>query len=154
MSQAGGEPIGAANARGLRPGLRFEWQYVVPPKATVPNLYDDIPGCADMPDVLATGYMVGIMECACLQMLREHMDWPREQSLGTLVNFTHLAATPPGMTVTVKGELVAVEGRKVRFALTAWDGEDKISEGVHERHLIDPARFNDKIAAKVGRMKG
>ncbi|SDC37972.1 fluoroacetyl-CoA thioesterase [Cupriavidus sp. YR651] len=154
MSQAEGEPIGAANARGLRPGLRFEWQYVVPPKATVPNLYDDIPGCADMPDVLATGYMVGIMECACLQMLREHMDWPREQSLGTLVNFTHLAATPPGMTVTVKGELVAVEGRKVRFALTAWDGEDKISEGVHERHLIDPARFNDKIAAKVGRMKG
>lgn len=147
MSAAGGVDA-------LRPGITFSWQYVVPPKATVPNLYDDIPGCAEMPDVLATGYMVGIMECACLQMLRDYLDWPREQSLGTLVNFTHLAATPPGMAVTVKGELVAVEGRKLRFALSAWDGEDKITEGVHERHLIDAARFNDKIAAKAARMAG
>ncbi|WP_223851342.1 MULTISPECIES: thioesterase family protein [Cupriavidus] len=152
MSAGGAGGLSAAS--GLRPGIAFEWQYVVPPKATVPNLYDDIPGCADMPDVLATGYMVGIMECACLQMLRDYLDWPREQSLGTLVNFSHLAATPPGMAVTVKGELVAVEGRKLRFALTAWDGEDKISEGVHERHLIDAARFNDKIAAKAARMTG
>ena len=136
----------------LSAGTTFSWQYTVPPKATVPKLYDDIPGCAEMPDVLATGYMVGIMECACLQMLRTYLDWPREQSLGTLVSFSHLAPTPPGMTVTVKGELVAVEGRKLRFALSAWDGEDKISEGVHERHLIDAVRFNDKVAAKLARM--
>ncbi|CAG9175865.1 thioesterase family protein [Cupriavidus respiraculi] len=137
----------------LAAGQTFTWQYTVPPKATVPNLYDDIPGCADMPDVLATGYMVGIMECACLQMLLEHLDWPREQSLGTLVSFSHLAPTPAGMTITVKGELVAIEGRKLRFELSAWDGEDKISEGVHERHLIDAARFNDRLAAKVARQQ-
>lgn len=136
----------------LKPGTAFSWTYTVPDKATVPSLYDDIPGCAEMPDVLATGYMVGIMECACLQMLRPYLDWPREQSLGTLVSFSHLAATPPGMTVTVKGVLIAIEGRKLRFELTAWDGEDKISEGVHERHLIDAARFNDKIATKRARM--
>lgn len=132
----------------LKPGLAFTWRYTVPPKATVPNLYDDVPGCPEMPDVLATGYMVGIMECACLQMLREYLDWPREQSLGTLVSFTHLAPTPAGMAITVKGVLTAIEGRKLRFELSAWDGEDKISEGVHERHLIDAARFNDKVAAK------
>lgn len=137
----------------LRPGLTFNWQYTVPPKATVPRLYDDIPGCPEMPDVLATGYMVGIMECACVQMLREHLDWPREQSLGTLVSFSHLAPTPPGMTVTVKGELVEVDGRRLRFQLSAWDGEDKISEGVHERHLIDAGRFNEKVAAKVARQQ-
>lgn len=138
----------------LKPGLTFTWRYTVPPKATVPNLYDDVPGCPEMPDVLATGYMVGIMECACLQMLREYLDWPREQSLGTLVSFTHLAPTPAGMTVTVKGVLTAIEGRKLRFELSAWDGEDKISEGVHERHLIDAARFNDKVAAKRERASG
>lgn len=132
----------------LKPGLTFSWTYTVPAKATVPNLYDDVPGCPEMPDVLATGYMVGIMECACLQMLREYLDWPREQSLGTLVSFSHLAPTPAGMTITVKGVLSAIEGRKLRFELTAWDGEDKISEGVHERHLIDAPRFNDKVAAK------
>lgn len=132
----------------LKPGLAFSWTYTVPPKATVPNLYDDVPGCPEMPDVLATGYMVGIMECACLQMLREYLDWPREQSLGTLVSFSHLAPTPAGMTITVKGVLSAIEGRKLRFELTAWDGEDKISEGVHERYLIDAPRFNDKVAAK------
>lgn len=135
----------------LRPGLTFRWQYTVPSKATVPRMYDDIPCCPEMPDVLATGYMVGIMECACLQMLREHLDWPREQSLGTLVSFSHLAPTPPGMTVTVKGELVEVDGRRLRFQLSAWDDEDKISEGVHERHLIDAGRFNEKVAAKAAR---
>lgn len=138
----------------LAPGLEFSWQYTVPAKATVPNLYDDIPGCAEMPDVLATGYMVGIMECACLQMLREYLDWPREQSLGTLVSFSHLAATPAGMTITVKGRLTAIEGRKLRFELSAWDGEDKISEGVHERHLIDAERFMQKVAAKQARQRG
>ncbi len=138
----------------LKPGLAFTWRYTVPPKATVPNLYDDVPGCPEMPNVLATGYMVGIMECACLQMLRQYLDWPREQSLGTLVSFTHLAPTPAGMTVTVKGVLTAIEGRKLRFELSAWDGEDKISEGVHERHLIDAARFNDKVAAKRERAGG
>ncbi|MFC4522765.1 thioesterase family protein [Cupriavidus pinatubonensis] len=138
----------------LRPGLTFTWEYTVPPKATVPRLYDDIAMCTEMPDVLATGYMVGIMECACLQALRDYLDWPREQTLGTLVSFSHLAATPPGMTITVKGQLVEVDGRRLRFEVSAWDGEDKITEGVHERHVIDAARFNEKVAAKAARAAG
>jgi len=138
----------------LKPGVEFEWQYTVPVRATVPNLYEDIPGCREMPDVLATGYLVGIMECACVQMLLDHLDWPREQSLGTLVSFTHMAATPAGMAVTVRGRLDEVDGRRLRFSLTAWDGEDKIAEGRHERTVIDAVRFNDKIAAKRARMEG
>jgi fluoroacetyl-CoA thioesterase len=58
------------------------------------------------------------------------------------------------MTITVKGRLVEVDGRRLRFEVSAWDGEDKITEGVHERHVIDAARFNQKIAAKAARVAG
>lgn len=136
----------------LKPGITFEWMYVVPPRATVPNLYADVPGCVDMPDVLATGYLVGILECACVQMLLDYLDYPHEQSLGTMVHFTHVAATPPGMAVRVKGRLDRIDGRRLYFSLSAWDGEEKISEGVHERTVVDSQRFRDAIEAKRLRM--
>ena len=102
-----------------------------------------------MPQVLATGYLVGLMEWACIEAIRPHLDWPREQSLGTSVNFTHLAATPPGLTVTVEVRLDRIEGRKLTFRLSAHDGIDTISEGTHERVVIDAARFNAKVAEKT-----
>ena len=105
----------------------------------------------EMPHVLATGYMVGLMEWACIEAIRPHLDWPREQSLGTMVNFKHLAATPPGFTVTVDVRLDKVEGRKLSFTLSAHDGVDQIAEGTHERHVIDAARFVEKIAQKKSR---
>jgi fluoroacetyl-CoA thioesterase len=132
----------------LKPGLRFEWSYTVPERATVPNLYHDTPFCLDMPGVLATGYMVGMMELACVNGIMPYMDWPREQSLGTMVNFSHFAPTPPGMTLTIKGEVTEVQGRRVRFRVEAWDEVDRICEGEHERFVIDPVRFSDKVAQK------
>lgn len=132
----------------LKPGLRFEWTYQVPPRATVPQLYHDTGFCLDMPDVLATGYMVGMMELACVNGMMPFMDWPREQSLGTMVNFVHFAPTPPGMTLRIKGEVTEVEGRRVRFRVEAWDDVERICEGTHERHVIDPARFEAKLAQK------
>jgi fluoroacetyl-CoA thioesterase len=136
----------------LQPGIKFEWRYTIPPRATVPQLYHDTPFCLDMPDVLATGFMVGMMELACLNGMMPYMDWPREQSLGTMVSFQHFAATPPGMTLTIKGEVTAVEGRRVRFRVEAWDELDRICEGVHERTVIDPERFNAKLAQKIARV--
>lgn len=132
----------------LKPGVTFEWTYQVPPRATVPRLYHDTPFCLDMPDVLATGYMVGMMELACVNGMMPYMDWPREQSLGTMVSFVHFAPTPPGMTLRVKGEVTEVEGRRVRFRVEAWDDVERICEGTHERHVIDPARFEAKLAQK------
>lgn len=132
----------------LKPGLQFEWSYLVPPRATVPQLYHDTPFCRDMPEVLATGYMVGMMELACVHGVMPFIDWPREQSLGVMVNFRHLAATPPGMTLRVRGELLEVEGRRLKFRVEAWDGIDKIAEGEHERVVITPERFNARIADK------
>jgi fluoroacetyl-CoA thioesterase len=136
----------------LQPGIKFEWRYTIPPRATVPQLYYDTPFCRDMPDVLATGYMVGMMELACLNGMMPYLDWPREQSLGTMVNFQHFAATPPGMTLTIKGEVTEVDGRRVRFRVEAWDELDRICEGVHERTVIDCARFNAKLAQKIAQV--
>jgi fluoroacetyl-CoA thioesterase len=133
----------------LQAGVRFEWRYTVPGRATVPELYHDTPFCLDMPDVLATGYMVGMMELACVQGMMPYVDWPREQSLGTMVSFRHLAPTPPGMTLTIKGEVIEVDGRRVRFRVEAWDEVDRICEGEHERCVIDPSRFAAKLEEKT-----
>ncbi len=130
-------------------GHCFEWRYTIPARATVPALYHDTPFCRDMPEVLATGYLVGMMELACLHGLMPFVDWPREQSLGTMVNFRHLAPTPPGMTLTIRGEVLEVDGRRVRCRVEAWDEVEKVCEGIHERHLIDPARFRDRVARKL-----
>jgi fluoroacetyl-CoA thioesterase len=132
----------------LKPGVTFEWTYLVPERATVPNLYHDTVFCRDMPDVLATGYMVGIMELACVNGIMPFVDWPREQSVGVLVNFSHLAATPPGMTLTIKGEVLEVDGRRVKFRVEAWDGMDKITEGMHERMIILAEKFNARLQEK------
>lgn len=136
----------------LKPGIRFEWTYTVPERATVPRLYHDTDFCLDMPDVLATGYMVGMMELACTKGIMPYVDWPREQSLGVHVSFSHLAATPPGMTLQIRGEVIEVEGRRVKFRVEAWDGVDKITEGVHERMIILTDLFNARMEQKRGRM--
>ena len=136
----------------LKPGIKFEWQYLVPARSTVPNLFHDTAFCLDMPDVLATGYMVGLMELACTNGIMPYIDWPREQSVGTHVSFSHLAATPAGMTLTIKGEVTEVDGRRVKFRVEARDDVEKITEGEHERAIILPKLFNAKIAEKIAKI--
>ena len=133
----------------LKPGLTHQFKFKIPPTKTVPHLYPESEIFQQMPEVLATGYLVGLLEWACLEALRPHLDWPHEQSLGIHVNFSHLAATPPGLTVTVDVKLEKVEGRKLFFSLSAHDGVDRISEGTHERTVIDSARFSAKISEKA-----
>ena len=138
----------------LKPGLRFEWQTTVPEHSVVPVLFaEQIAFAREMPPVLATGYMVGLMELACTQAIIPHMDWPAEQSLGTHVSFSHLAATPAGMSLTIRGEVTEVDGRRVRFRVEAWDEHDKISEGVHERAIVIAEKFNARLAEKKQRAR-
>jgi fluoroacetyl-CoA thioesterase len=132
----------------FQPGMTFAFSYTVPESKTVPHLFPDIAEGAVMPKVLATGYMVGLMEFACIKFINPHIDWPRQQSVGIHINVSHSAATPPGMTVTVKGRLEKVEGRKLSFALEAFDQQDAISRGTHERFIIDAAKFNAAVAQK------
>ena len=133
----------------LQPGLQATYRYRVPESKTVPRIYPEAPDFQLMPEVLATGYLVALAEWACIELIKPHLDWPREQSLGTHVNLSHLAATPPGLVVEVTVALTAVEGRKLTFAVSAHDGVDKISEGTHERHTIDAQRFARKVGAKA-----
>jgi fluoroacetyl-CoA thioesterase len=137
----------------LQAGLTHEFRFTVPDSKTVPQLYPESASFQDMPRVLATGYLVGLMEWACIEAVKPHLDWPREQSLGTRVDFTHIAATPPGLTITVHVRLDRVEGRNLTFTLSAHDGIDTISEGTHERRVIDLARFNAKVADKATRSR-
>ncbi|MDZ7599376.1 MAG: thioesterase family protein [Desulfobacterales bacterium] len=133
----------------LKPGLSFEYRFKVPENKTVPYLYPEIAEGRVMPKVFATGFMVGLFEFACIQAINPHIDWPREQTVGVHVDVSHTAATPPGFTVTVKGRLEKVEGRRLTFRLQADDGVDTISEGVHQRFVIDAEKFNRQLAAKA-----
>jgi fluoroacetyl-CoA thioesterase len=133
----------------LKPGLRSRFEYTVSAEKTVQKLYSEFSEFGQMPAVFATAFLVGLIEGTCQKAIVPYLDWPREQSLGTLVNFTHIAATPPGMTVTVEAEVIAVEGRTVRFRARAHDGHELISEGTHERVVIDSERFLRKVAEKA-----
>ena len=132
----------------LKPGLEGTFRYRVPESKTVPRIYAEAPDFQMMPGVLATGYLVALAEWACIELVKPHLDWPREQTLGTHVDLSHVAATPPGFTIEIRTRLDGVEGRKLSFRVSAHDGVDTITEGRHERHVIDAARFEQKVAAK------
>jgi fluoroacetyl-CoA thioesterase len=135
----------------LKTGIRSEFKFKVPENKTVPYLLPESPEFQQMPQVLASGFMLGLIEWACIQALNPYLDWPREQSVGTGFNLDHSAPTPPGLTVTIRIELIKVEGRKLTLAVEVDDGIDKISVGTHERFVIDAEKFNRKAEAKLNK---
>ena len=99
-------------------------------------------------EVLATPVMVALMEDAA----RSSVDSKLEQgqmSVGVNLNVSHLAATPVGMRVTARAELVAVEGRRLTFTVEAHDEREKIGEGTHIRAIINLDRFMDRLHEKA-----
>src|SRR4029079_16030337 len=134
----------------LKPGLKHLFSYRVPENKTVPHLYREAPQLQAMPTVFATGFMVGLMEWTCVQLLEPHLD-TGEGSLGVHIYVSHKDATPPGMTVTVEAVCAEVTGPRVRFKLTAHDGVDEIGAGTHERFIVSWDRFNRGSAAKLAK---
>lgn len=128
----------------LIPGLRHTMDYLVPENRTVPHLLPEAEDFRAMPDVLATGYLVGIVEWACMQLISEYLD-EGEISLGTHVNFSHTAPTVPGSTVTVEATLVSVDRRVLTFDITVRDEHATISTGTHQRGVVVRRRFVDKL---------
>lgn len=133
----------------LRPGIEHEFRYRVPESRTVPALLPESPEFARMPQVLGTGFLVGLVEWTCVQAVNPHLDWPREQTVGTRVDLTHTAATPPGVEIRVRVKLVEVDGRRLVFEVVVDDELDRISEGRHERFVIDAERFVTRARAKA-----
>lgn len=132
----------------LKPGIRYQHKFLVPLSKTVPALYPEAEEFLAMPEVFATGFLVGLLEWACIKAINPHLDWPREQTVGTHIDVSHEAATPPGLEVTATVELIEVEGRRLVFAVQAHDGVDLISKGLHQRFVIDKQRFSAKVDAK------
>lgn len=132
----------------LKPGIKYEHKFLVPPSKTVPSLYPESEEFLAMPEVFATGFLVGFLEWSCIKAVNPHLDWPKEQTVGTHINVSHEAATPPGMEVTATIELLEVEGRKLVFSVEAHDGVELISRGQHERFIIDREKFGGKISEK------
>lgn len=133
----------------LKAGLEHELRFVVPPSKTVPALYPESTEFRQMPAVFATGFLVGLLEWACLLAVKPHLDWPSEQTVGTHVDVSHEAATPPGLVVTARAKLVAVDGRRLRFDVEADDGVDVIARGTHERAVVLRERFDAGLAEKA-----
>lgn len=132
----------------LKPGLKISHVYTVAPNKRVPDLYPEAPEFQRMPGVLATGFMVGLMEWACLEVIQDHLEdgWG---SLGIDVKFDHTAPTLPGQTITVDAELVEMNGRRLGFTCVAHDGIDQIAKGTHERMVVRWDRFEALVNAKA-----
>ena len=132
----------------LKPGIRYEHRFMVPASKTVPALYPESQEFVVMPEVFATGFLVGFLEWSCIKAINPHLDWPQEQSVGTLINVSHEAATPPGLEVTANVELIDVDGRKLVFSVEAHDEVDLISRGRHERFVINKEKFDARLIEK------
>jgi fluoroacetyl-CoA thioesterase len=106
----------------LRPGLKVNFAYCVGADRTVPKLLPESAEFLNMPEVLATRCMVGLFEWACIAAINPHHDWPEEQTVGIHVNLSHVAATLPGLTMHVHGQLPRIDGRKLIFQVEVDDG--------------------------------
>ncbi len=132
----------------LKPGIESEMTFCLTESKTVPALYPESSEFQAMPEVFATGFMVGFIEWACIQAINPYLDWPAEQTVGTRIDVTHIAATPPGMTVTARVKLIVVDRRRLVFEVEARDEVEIIGKGVHERFVIDKKRFDEKMSVK------
>jgi len=99
------------------------------------------------PRVLATPNMIGLMERTCRDTVLPQLE-PGYDTVGTHVDVFHLAAAPIGATVNVTAEITAVAERRVEFRVEAWDEKEKIGEGMHERAIINVAKFAARMAEK------
>ncbi len=128
----------------LQPGLTGDTELTVGEEHTAPSI-----GSGKV-HVLGTPVMINLFEAAALAAC-EHLLPPGYQSLGTRLDVRHLAATPVGMRVRARAELIWVQGRTLTFRVEARDEKDLIGDGLHERVVVEVARFDQRVQAKLGR---
>lgn len=125
-------------------GLKGEASLVVGEEHTAPRV-----GSGAV-HVLATPVMINLFEAAALAAVEERLP-PGHQSLGTVLNVRHIAATPVGMRVVASATVEKVEGRTIHFRLEARDERDLIGDGTHERVVVNVAKFDARVQAKLKR---
>jgi fluoroacetyl-CoA thioesterase len=132
----------------LAAGISYTLKFQVPPEKTVPHLYPETALFREMPEVFATGYLVGFIEWACMEALAPYLE-EGERSVGTMINVSHDAATPPGMEVTARVRCLEVNGKRTLWGIEVRDEVDLISKGTHERFTIKLEQFNSRLAQKA-----
>ncbi len=133
-------------------GLKHSKTLTVDAGLTVPQVSPAFADFRAMPPVFATAYLVGFVEATCVEALKPYLTDGR-MTVGTHIDISHSAATPIGMRVTATVELIAVEGRRLRFRVECRDDAEAIAAGHHDRVLIDPPKFIARVEAK-GRTAG
>lgn len=98
--------------------------------------------------VLGTPHMIGYMERTCRNAVLPFLEKGYD-TVGTHVNIYHLAAAPMGMRVSFRAEVVSVEDRRINFKVEAFNDDEKIGEGTHQRAVINVARFAQKVQEKL-----
>jgi fluoroacetyl-CoA thioesterase len=131
----------------LRAGLLHQRSLTVDAGLTVPQVSAAFSGFRSMPPVFATAYMVALVEDTCIEALAPYLE-VHERTVGTHVSMSHCAATPVGMRVTAGVELIAIEGRSLRFRVECRDEKELIGAGTHERAVVDATSFLARALAK------
>lgn len=134
----------------LSPGLEHSFSFLISKEKTVPYVYPESDLFREMPEVFATAFMVGFMEWACMEALRPYLE-EGERTLGTMINITHQAATPPGMTVTAHVKCLEVDGKRTLWEIEARDEVEIIGKGTHERFTVNNDKFSARVATKRNR---
>ncbi|HBG07598.1 MAG: thioesterase [Geobacteraceae bacterium GWC2_58_44] len=132
----------------LAAGIAHTLKFRVPPDKTVPYLYPEATLFQNMPEVFATGFMVGFIEWACMEALAPYLE-EDERSVGTMINVSHNAATPPGMEVTAEVRCLEVNGKRTLWEIEVHDEVDLISKGTHERFTVKLEQFSARLKAKA-----
>jgi fluoroacetyl-CoA thioesterase len=104
-------------------------------------------------NVLSTPSLISEIEETCRLLLKEQfISDPNWDSVGTLVDIRHIAATPVGAEVLLKSKVILVNGKRIMFAVEAFDNLEKIAEGRHERFIINIPEFKDKFNVKRNKL--
>jgi len=130
-------PVGASSERVI----------TVTREMTVAHFHDE------MPEVFGTPIMIYHMEVTASDAIVPHLPegWV---SVGVVVNVKHLAATPVGMKVTLRAQVVEVADHTITFSVEAYDEVEKIGEGIHVRAPVEMSRFIKRVQGKGQSAKG
>lgn len=99
-------------------------------------------------EVFSTPMMILLMEESCFMSVNDILE-VGFTTVGTCVNVKHLSATPLGMKVVIKSELIKVDGRALTFKVEAYDEKGLIGEGIHERFIVNNEKFQSKTDSKL-----
>lgn len=97
--------------------------------------------------VFATPSMIALIEKAAAESIAPHLE-AGTTTVGTRLDVAHTAATPVGMTVRAETELTEIDGRRLVFAVHAFDELGEIGSGTHERFIVNAEKFLAKAEAK------